>query len=145
MGSAGPPALSPQVAFNIHRPMENSEYFNPLGCSHKIWNPIVAVEYFSNLSVSDWLVPMSDLRLSTQHLCLVKNSVNHLFRGGWIVSRDVCAVLFEAFDRLLSPHYFCHESTRERTSCCVTIRPTSASARPRSTIRAYASSRIISS
>ena len=59
--------------------MEDSEYLNTLGCSHKIWNPIVAVEYFSNLSVSDWLVPMSDLRLSTQHLCLVKNSVNHLF------------------------------------------------------------------
>ena len=75
--------------------MEDSEYLNTLGCSHKIRNPIVAVEYFSNLSVSDWLVPMSDLRLSTQHLCLVKNSVNHLFRGGWIVSRDVCADLFE--------------------------------------------------
>ncbi len=114
-------------------------------CLKKVSDPVMTVKRFANLTIGDRLVALPQTRVSPQHLDLLVDSGSHLVCGSRTVGRNVAVDFVETASCLKRPDYFCHDSIFLRTSPSDTVRPASASSRPRCTIRANASSRRISS
>lgn len=96
----------------------------------------MAVEDFTDFTITDAFVTLSDPRLPAEHLDLLVNSRDDFVSSGRVVARNVLVDLLETVRGFGRPDYFRHDSILDRISASVIVRPASESANPRWTMRA---------
>lgn len=136
---------SAQVPVDVHGSMEDTQDVDVAVRLEEVHDPVVAVEKDPDVPFRHDMVPVPKLGVPFQELHLFVDSDDRAPGRSGIVTRDVVVDVPKPHRGLVAPPYLRHESIRLFISSFETTRPASESASPRSTIRANASSRRISS
>lgn len=100
----------PKVAFDVHRTMEDAQDLDSILGLDEIRDAVVTVHDFTDFTIGDWLVTLTEARMFLQNLDLLVDALHHFVGRFLATGRDVFVNLLQRLSRFLSPDYFCHAS-----------------------------------